>query len=148
MRHPKWGAHRIEQCTKTENRTIRTEINMKKTLIAAVALAACAGTQLFAQNAKEDVISVNLTRYAQNSVSTSSTVANAGLWTDPPTIYKTANTKLTDADILKAIAIVLYGNSSKYGSNSKLVLVQGELGGFFGYPYADTLDDTSTIDGA
>src|SRR5262249_27256449 len=88
-----------------------------------------------------------LTRYAQNSVSTSLTVANAGLWTDPPTIYKTATSKLTDADILKSIAVVLYGNSSKYGGNSKLVLVQGELGGFFGYPYSDTLDDTSTVDG-
>jgi hypothetical protein len=119
---------------------------MKKTLIA-VALAACAGTQLFAQSAKEDVISVSLTRYAQQSVSTSSTAANAGFWTDPPTIYKTATSKLTEVDIMRSIGIVLFGNSSHYGSNSKLVLVQGELGGFFGYPYADTLDDTSTIDG-
>jgi hypothetical protein len=120
---------------------------MKKTLTTVAALVACAGTQLFAQNTKEDVITLSLTRYAQNSVSTSATTANAGLWTDPPTIYKTASSRFTTTDVLKAIAIVLHGNAGAYTSRAQLVLVQGELGGFFGYPYVAKLDDTSTVDG-
>ena len=45
---------------------------MKKTLITAAALAACAGTQLFAQKmAKQDTITFALTGQYQNSVSTS-----------------------------------------------------------------------------
>jgi hypothetical protein len=105
---------------------------MKRILITAFTLAACAGTQLFAQNVKEDVLTFNLSRQNQVSVSTSSSSANAGLWTAPPTVYKTKTTKLTTADILRAIAIVLYANPNAYSSQAKLVLVQGELGGFFG----------------
>jgi hypothetical protein len=119
---------------------------MKKTLITAVALAACAGTQLFAQNAKQDVITFSLTRYAQVSVSTS-TAANAGNWSDGPTIYKTTSYKIATADVIQAIAEVLHGNPGYYGSRSQLVLVQGELGGFFGYPYVNTLDSNDTTDG-
>lgn len=109
-------------------------------------MVACAGTQLFAQNAKEDVITFSLTRYAQSSVSTSS-AANSGNWSDGPTIYKTATYKTTTSDVLKAIAIVLHGNAGYYDSRAQLVLVQGELGGFFGYPYVDTLSDVSTTSG-
>jgi len=105
---------------------------MKRILITALTLAACAGTQLFAQNAKEDVLTFNLSRQNQVSVSTSSSTANAGLWLAPPTVYKTKTTKLATADILRAIAIVLYANPNAYSSQAKLVLVQGELGGFFG----------------
>jgi len=119
---------------------------MKKTLITAVALAACAGTQLFAQNAKQDVIAFSLTRWAQLSVSTS-TAANAGNWSDGPTIYKTTSYKIATADVIQAIAIVLHGNAGYYGTRSQLVLVQGELGGFFGYPYVGTLDNNDTTDG-
>ena len=53
---------------------------MKKTLITAAALVACAGTQLFAaqtQMAKQDTITFALTGQYQNSVSTS-TSPNAG----------------------------------------------------------------------
>jgi hypothetical protein len=107
---------------------------MKKTLITAVALAACAGTQLFAQNAKEDVITFALTGQAQSSVS-DNTGNNQGGWTTPApiaaTFYKTSSTKVATADILKAIAIVLHKNAGYYSSKAQLVLVQGELSGFF-----------------
>jgi hypothetical protein len=105
---------------------------MKRILITAFTLAACAGTQLFAQNAKEDVLTFNLSRQYQVSDSTSSSAANAGLWTAPPTVYKTKTAKLATADILRAISVVLYANPNAYSSSAKLVLVQGELGGFFG----------------
>jgi len=105
---------------------------MKRILITAFTLAACAGTQLSAQNVKEDVLTFNLTRAAQKSVSDSSTKNNNGLWTAPPTVYKTGSSKLNTADILRAIGVVLYGNPNAYSSSAKLVLVQGELGGFFG----------------
>ena len=105
---------------------------MKKTLITAVTLAACVGSQLFAQNAKEGVITFSLTSQAQNSVSTSKTAINAGSWSQQPAYYKTVSGKLATADIIKAIAYVLHGkNSSYYGSRVQLVLVQGELSGFF-----------------
>jgi len=122
---------------------------MKKTLTTLAALAACAGTQLFAQNAKTDVVSFSLTTYAQSSVSTSPTVRNAGLWSQGPQYYKTANGKLNTTGVLQAIAIVLHGTPGYYSkfSNPQLVLVQGELTGFFGYPYVATLDDTDTTDG-
>jgi len=47
-------------------------------------------------------------------------------------VYKTKSAKLNTADILRAIAVVLYANPNAYSSSAKLVLVQGELGGFFG----------------
>ncbi len=109
-------------------------------------MVACAGTSLFAQNFKEDVITFSLTRYAQNSVSTSS-LPNAGNWSDDPTIYKTATSRVATVDVLKAIAIVLHGNAGFYDSRAQLVLVQGELGGFFGYPYITSIDDSVTTDG-
>jgi hypothetical protein len=104
---------------------------MKKTLITAVALAACA-TQLLAQNAKEDVISFNLTLQQQKSVSTSSskTVLNQGNWSQAPRYYLTMSKKLTQADVIKDIAIVLHGNPGYYSSRSQLVMVQAELSGF------------------
>ena len=51
---------------------------MKKTLITAATLAACAAMQLPAQNVKEGVITFSLTQYAQNSVSTSKTLQECG----------------------------------------------------------------------
>lgn len=105
---------------------------MKRILITAFTLAACAGTQLSAQNVKEDVLTFNLTRAAQFSISDSATKNNNGLWTAPPTVYKTKSYKLNTADVLRAIGVVLYGNPNAYSSSARLVLVQGELGGFFG----------------
>ena len=110
---------------------------MKRILITAFTLAACAGTQLFAQNVKEDILTFNLTRAYQMSVSDSTSANNNGLWTAPPTVYKTGSTKLNTADILRAIGVVLYGNPNAYSSSAKLVLVQGELGGFFGLKHTD-----------
>jgi hypothetical protein len=104
---------------------------MKRTLITAAVLVTCAGTQLFAQNFKEDVLTFNLSRQYQVSVSDSAAL-NHGLWTAPPTQYKTKTTKLVTADILRAIAVVLYGNPNAYSAQAKIVLVQGELSGFFG----------------
>lgn len=94
-------------------------------------MAACAGTQVFAQNTKVDTITFALTVQQQSSVSTSATVANAGNWSQSPTHYKTASKKMTQVDLLKAIAIVLHGNASYYTSQAALQLVQGELGGFW-----------------
>lgn len=85
--------------------------------------------QVFAQNNKEDTITFALTTQGQSSVSTS-TAVNAGNWSDLPTHYKTVTKKLTQTDILKAIAIVLHGNAGWYSSKASLVLVQGELSGF------------------
>jgi len=121
---------------------------MKKTLIAA-ALVACAATQLFAQNAKQDVITFQLTRYAQNSVSTAANQNNAGFWSQGPLYYRTTTTKIANSDVLNAIAEVLYRNPGKYGSMAQIVLVQGEMGGFFGYPYnnVDLTAQDSTITG-
>jgi hypothetical protein len=109
---------------------------MKRTLIA-VALAACAGTQLFAQNVKEGVITFALKQERQNSVSTSPTKANAGNWSQRPMHYKTAPIAVLDNwRILQSIAYVMHGSPSYYTKPSavggaQLVLVQGELGGFF-----------------
>jgi len=119
---------------------------MKKTLVTAVALAACAGTQLFAQNAKQDVIGISLTRWAQVSVSTSS-AANQGVWEQGPTVYKTQSYRLSTANVIQSIGIVLHNSAGYYGSRSQLVLVQGELGGFFGYPYPGFDSAASTISG-
>jgi hypothetical protein len=107
---------------------------MKKTLITAVALAACAGTQLFAQNAKQGVITFALTGQAQSSVS-DTTANNQGGWNSPAVTgkayYKTTSTKVATLNILQAIAIVLHNNAGFYSSKAQLVLVQPELSGFF-----------------
>jgi hypothetical protein len=109
---------------------------MKTTLAASVALAACLGTQAFAQTyVKEGTISFALTGQEQTSVS-ETTAANAGNWVDTsteygPTHYKTGTIKLTQANLIQDIAYILHGSASYYGSSAKLVLVQGELSGFF-----------------
>ena len=106
-------------------------MKMRKKLITALVLGACAGTQAFAQNIKEDTITFALSVMQQSSVSTS-TALNAGNFSQGPTHYKTATKKMTQTDILKAIAFVLHSrNANFYTSQAKLVLVQGELGGFF-----------------
>jgi hypothetical protein len=96
-------------------------------------------TQLFAQNAKEDVITIQATGSRQNSVSTSPTVANYGYWSDPQVpgkdgvfYYKTAPVKFTEQDLIHCMAYVLWGNAGHYSTTAKLVLDQGELSGFFG----------------
>ncbi|HOF70811.1 MAG TPA: hypothetical protein PLN97_05705, partial [Verrucomicrobiota bacterium] len=109
---------------------------MKRKLLAAViALASCAGTQMFAQNVKEGVITFALTETYQTSVSTS-TKANQGSWSQQPGYYKTAQRKVTERTILDCIGQVLHGSPNYYsrtGTSSKpaarLILTQGELGG-------------------
>ena len=103
-------------------------MKMRKKLITALVLGACVSMQVFADN-KEDTITFALTAQGQSSVSTS-TAVNAGNWSDLPTHYKTVSKKLTQTDILKAMAIVLHGNAGWYSSKASLVLVQGELSGF------------------
>ena len=100
---------------------------MKTTI--AIALAACVSTQVFAQ-VKEDVITVALTGQKQVSVSTT-TGNNVGNWSQEPHYYKTGTQKLTDQDIIKFIAYVKHSNGNYYSTKAKLVLVQGELSGFF-----------------
>jgi hypothetical protein len=104
---------------------------MKKTLITAVALAACAGTQLFAQNTKQGVITFALSQQKQVSVSTSKSANNVGTWDQYPTSYKTQTAALNTLNVLQAISRVLHGTPSYYSSKAQLVLVQGELSGFF-----------------
>jgi hypothetical protein len=128
---------------KQKPREQRTEKNkkekimkiMKSTIATTVALAACVSTQLLAQNVKEGNITFALTGQEQVSVS-ETTAANAGDWVDPttlrgPTHYKTGPTKMTQADLIKDISFTIYGTPNHYGSTAKLVLVQGELSGFF-----------------
>jgi hypothetical protein len=102
-----------------------------KTTAAIVALAACAGTQLFAQSVKECTITFSLTVQQQASVSTSATVLNAGAWSQRPTHYKTTSSKITQVDILRAISVVMHKTGTYYTSQAKLVLEQSELGGFW-----------------
>ena len=123
-------------------------MKMRKKLITALVLGACVGTQVFADTlVKQDTITFSLTGVKQSSVSTSSSVANAGNWSSGPMYYKTAAVKMTDKDIIKDIASVLYQNPNHYSAKAKLVLVQGELSGFFNitpdlglsWPDSDTL---------
>ncbi len=107
---------------------------MKRILITAVALAACVGTPAFAQNIKQGVITFALTGQYQSSVSNSKSSANSGTWADDvygPKYYKTSSSKLNTANILSYIGAVYWGNPKHYSSKAQLVLVQGELGGFF-----------------
>ena len=119
---------------------------MRKKLITALILGACASMQVFAQINKEDTITFALTAQGQSSVS-SSTAINAGNWSSPPTHYKTTTKKLTQTDIIKAIAIVMHNNANWYSTKASLVLVQGELSGFLGmdadlgHVYAEHYDD-------
>jgi hypothetical protein len=105
-------------------------MNMKKTVTTAIALAACVGTSLFAQNTKEGAITFALTGSYQTSVSSSSG-NNQGTWNSPPIYYKTASSKVATVNVLQAIGIVLHGNAGFYSSKAQLILVQGELSGFF-----------------
>ena len=100
---------------------------MKTTI--AIALAVCVSTQVFAQS-KEDVITLSLTGQKQVSVSTT-TGNNVGNWSAGPKYYKTGTMKITDKDVIRYIAFVLHGTASYYSASAKLVLVQGELSGFF-----------------
>lgn len=103
---------------------------MKRTLITAAVLAAFAGTQAFAQNTKEGVITFALTASEQSSVSTSQS-PNAGNWSQGPQYYKTTAVKKSTTQVLNAIARILYHNANFFSPKAQLVLVQGELGGFF-----------------
>jgi hypothetical protein len=120
---------------------------MKTTIATTLALAACVGTQVFAQNTKEDTITFALTVQQQSSVSTSPSVANAGTWSEMPTHYKTATKKMTQTDILRAISIVMHGTAGYYTTQAKLVLVQGELGGFWNIDdaLAQSYEDFDTL---
>src|ERR1035437_6627159 len=120
---------------KQKQRTKKTEKIMKKmktTILTSVALAACVSTQLFAQTVvKQDTITISLTGAKQLSVSTSASVPNFANWSSGPMFYKTTPVKVTDQDIIKYIGAVLWNNANHYSSKAKLVLVQGELSGFF-----------------
>jgi hypothetical protein len=129
----------MEQWTKakTENKKNRKIMKkMKTTILTSVALAACVSTQLFAGNSKEDTITFSLNLQGQQSVSTTAGL-NVGNWSQQPTHYKTIAGKLTQQSLIKAIGVILHGNgdgvtgANYYSSKATLVLVQGELSGFF-----------------
>jgi len=125
---------------------------MKKTktsLAIAVALATGVGTSAYAQLlTKQDTITLALTLQSQESVSTSATLINAGNFSQGPLYYKTQTTKFTQANLLKAIAIVLHGNPGFYSTSATLELVQGELGGFWNItdPLAQSYPEFSVLD--
>ena len=105
--------------------------NMKTKLITSVALAACMGTQAFAASttlSKEDTITFALTLQGQKSVSTSPTALDAGNFSQKPRYYKTVTQKVTEQNLIKCMGQVL---GTTFSSKAKLVLVQGELSGFF-----------------
>jgi len=103
---------------------------MKTTI--GIALAACVSTSLIAQTVvKQDTITFSLTGAKQLSVSTSASVPNAGNWTDGPLFYKTTPVKINEKDVISFIGAVLWKNAHHYSSKAKLLLVQGELSGFF-----------------
>ena len=111
--------------------------NMKTSLAIAVALATGVGTSAFAQ-VKQDIITFNLTGSMQTSVS-QTTGNNVGNWVNTadsgnpqPKYYKTGTAKFTQKNILQYIAYVLHGNANYFSSKANLVLVEGELSGFFG----------------
>jgi hypothetical protein len=136
---------------RTTNNNKNENMKMRKKLITALVLGACVGTQAFAQSIKEDTLTFSLSVMQQSSVSTS-TALNAGNFSDGPTHYKTATKKMTQADILKAIAYVMHNhNANFYTSQASLKLVQGELGGFWvisdalAQSYADFYSDNELI---
>jgi len=102
---------------------------MKLTLAAAVTLAACVSTQVYAQ-VKQDIITFALAGQQQTSVSTT-TGNNVGNFSAQPHYYKTGGIKVTDQDVIHYIGFVKHGNANYYGKAAHLVLVQGELSGFF-----------------
>jgi len=101
--------------------------NMRKTLIAALVIAGAAG-QVVAQLVKEDTITLSLKGERQISVSNSKSVPNDGNWSSVPEYYKTESIKYGTSELLRSIDKVL---KRGYSSQAKLVLVQGELSGFF-----------------
>lgn len=108
---------------------------MKTTLALTVSLAICAhsqllATQLLTENVKEGTITFSLTGQRQTSVS-QTTAPNVGFWTNGPTHYQTGAVKITQTDIIRYIAVTKFGEANFYGSSPQLVLVQGELSGFF-----------------
>jgi len=103
---------------------------MKTTIATAVTLATCVSTQVFAQT-KQDIITMALTGLHQNSVSTT-TGNDVGDWSQEPRYYKSTTDKVTDQSVIKFIGYVLHGNANYYSAKAHLVLVQGELSGFFG----------------
>ena len=133
---------------RTTNNNKNENMKMRKKLITALVLGACVSMQVFAQNTKQDTITFALTVQGQSSVSTS-TAVNAGYWSDPPTHYVTKTTKLTQTDIIKAIGYIMHSNPGYYSSKASLMLVQGDLSGFFAideylaesYPYHDDYVD-------
>jgi hypothetical protein len=103
-----------------------------KTTAIAIALAAGVGTPAFAQ-VKQDIITITLSGTQQTSVS-DTTAQNAGTFSAGPKFYKDGPSKLTDQNIIQYIAFTKHGNTGFYahsGSTPHLVLVQGELSGFF-----------------
>jgi hypothetical protein len=104
---------------------------MKKTLVTA-ALVACAATQMFAQNAKEGVLTFALTYQRQDNITTQSGKKYVGKWSQRPAFYTTKSSQKLDTKmILQDIGAVLHQNAGYYSSKAQLVFVQGELGGFF-----------------
>lgn len=106
---------------------------MKTTVAATVALAACAGTQLFAQNTKIDTLTaMTMTLESQKSVSTSATVANAGNFSQSPMYYTTQSASFGTKNLLAAMSYVIQNhNAAYYTSKASIELVQGEWSGFW-----------------
>lgn len=115
---------------------------MRKTLITALVLGACVGTQAFAAapvafQVKEGVINFALTRQYQYQ-------PNTNVFIPAPFVYSTKTAKITSANVIQAISMVLYGTPGHFSSKAVLILGKGaeidlanwdhnpELSGFFG----------------
>lgn len=111
---------------------------MKQTkilLLGAAALAFGLSAPMFAvattiTQVKQDTITFALSLQSETNITTAhASSSNPGSWTNLPINYHTITKKLTDADVIQQIGAVL--GITNFSSQVRLVLVQGELSGFF-----------------
>jgi hypothetical protein len=131
---------------RTTNNNKNENMKMRKTLITALVLGACVGTQAFAAPApaafqvKQGVINFALTRQYQVQ-------PNTNIFIPAPLVYSTKTAKVATLNVIQAISEVLYGTPNHFSSKAVLILGKGaewhgesldnwdhnpELSGFFG----------------
>ena len=118
-------------------------MKMRKTLITALVLGACVGTQAFAATAvfqtKEGVMNFALTRQYQYQ-------PNTTVFMNPaPLVYSTKTAKITTTSVIQAISQALYGTPNHF--TSKAVLILGKGGEIHGQGYVYNLDHNPELSG-
>jgi hypothetical protein len=144
----------------TTNNNKNENMKMRKTLITALVLGACVGTQAFAAapaafQTKEGVINFALTRQYQYQ-------PNTNVFIPAPLVYSTKSAKITSANVIQAISMVLYGTPGHFSSKAVLILGKGgewhgqsldnwdhnpELTGFFGTFSPDNWEFSADLNG-